>query len=219
MPRPVPAEKILLDGSDGRIETLLDLPANVRGIALVCHPHPLFGGTNNNKVVYTLAHTLRDLGYAALRPNFRGVGESEGTHDGGRAEMGDMLAVLAWAQSRWGQRLPIALSGFSFGGYIQTKVANHLAETGHPAHRLALVGLACGDAADGSRHYDTPTLPENGHALIIHGEEDDTVPLANVFNWARPQGLPVTVIPGTGHFFHARLTTLRGILEQSWTPL
>lgn len=219
MSRPAPTEKILLSGAAGHIDTLLDLPAEVRGIALVCHPHPLYGGANTNKVVHTLARTLRDLGYAALRPNFRGVGESDGTHDEGRGEVQDMLRVLAWAQSRWQPGLPIALAGFSFGGFIQTRVAHHLADAGSPAQRLALVGLACGNAADGSRDYPTPPLPAGGHALVIHGEEDDTVPLANVLDWARPQALPVTVIPGTGHFFHARLTVLRDLLLATWTPL
>ena len=107
-------ETALINGPDGQIELIIDTPAHVRGIALICHPHPLFHGSNTNKVAHTLARVFRDLGYAALRPNFRGVGKSVGEHDHGGAETEDMLAVISWAQSRWGG-MPLALGGFSFG--------------------------------------------------------------------------------------------------------
>ncbi|HRH73106.1 MAG TPA: CocE/NonD family hydrolase, partial [Zoogloea sp.] len=107
-------ENALINGPDGPIDLIIDTPDHVRGIALVCHPHPLFHGANTNKVAHTLARVFRDLGYAALRPNFRGVGKSVGEHDNGIAETEDMLSVISWAQSRWGG-LPLALGGFSFG--------------------------------------------------------------------------------------------------------
>ena len=208
-------ENALIRGHDGHIELLIDTPAQVRGIALVCHPHPLFHGSNTNKVAHTLARVFRDLGYAALRPNFRGVGKSEGSHDHGVAETDDMLAVISWAQSRWGG-MPLALGGFSFGGYVQTRVAARLADGITPAERIVLVGTAAGEVS-GARSY--PTLPVPDHSLVIHGEKDETVPLANVLAWAEPQELPVIVVPGADHFFHGRLHVIRKIIERRWSPL
>ena len=208
-------ETALINGPDGPIELIIDTPDQVRGIALICHPHPLFHGSNTNKVAHTLARVFRGLGYAALRPNFRGVGKSVGEHDHGGAETEDMLAVISWAQSRWGG-LPLALGGFSFGAYVQTRVAARLAESVAPAHRIVLVGTAAGYVT-GARSYTT--LPVPADALVIHGEKDETVPLANVMEWAEPQDLPVVVIPGADHFFHGRLHILRTVIERAWKPL
>ncbi len=213
-PRPLPTESALLRGPAGNIEVLIDAPETVRGIALVCHPHPLYGGANTNKVAHTLARSYRDLGYVAIRPNFRGVGQSEGVHDLGHGETEDMLSVISWAQSRWGG-MPLALGGFSFGGFVQTRVANRLAEDIAPPRQLILVGTAAGTAADGARHYDTPPVPKNLPTLLIHGELDDTVALANVLDWARPQELPVTVVPGADHFFHGKLHVIRDIIART----
>lgn len=218
MTRPLPTEKVLLHGPEGAIDALIDAPAEVRGIALVCHPHPLYGGTNTNKVAHTLARAFRDLGYATVRPNFRGVGASEGVHDHGAGETEDMLAIIAWAQSRWGF-LPLALGGFSFGGFVQTRVAARLADSMTPPRRLILVGMAAGTAADGARHYDTGPLPEGIPALVIHGELDETVALSNVLDWARPQTRPIIVIPGADHFFHGKLHVIRDIIAEAWAPL
>ncbi|KAI5913152.1 alpha/beta hydrolase [Thauera sp. 2A1] len=218
MSRPLPTESALLRGQAGNIEVLIDAPGEVRGIALVCHPHPLFGGANTNKVAHTLARSFRDLGYVAIRPNFRGVGKSEGAHDAGNGETEDMLSVISWAQSRWGVS-PLALGGFSFGGFVQTRVANRLADGIAPPRQLVLVGMAAGMAADGARHYDTPPVPKSIPTLIIHGENDETVALANVLDWARPQELPVTVVPGADHFFHARLHVIRDIIARNLPPL
>ena len=218
MSRPPPTEKALLRGSAGAIDVLIDAPAQVRGIALVCHPHPLFGGANTNKVAHTLARVFRDLGYAAIRPNFRGVGASEGSHDLGNGETEDMLSVLSWAQSRWGS-LPLALGGFSFGGFVQTRVAQQLAAGITPPGRIVLVGLAAGMAADGARQYDTGPLPKGIPTMVIHGENDETVDLANVLDWARPQEQPVIVIPGADHFFHGKLHVIRDLLVANWSPL
>ena len=142
MSRLAPPETLTVPGPAGAIEVTIDFPAEVHGIALVCHPHPLFGGANTNKVAHTLARTLRDLGYVALRPNFRGVGGSEGTHDEGIGETEDMLSLISRAQSRWGA-LPLVLAGFSFGGYVTVRVANHLADaTGASAAKARATSCA-----------------------------------------------------------------------------
>lgn len=213
MTRPAP-ERLLIDGPAGPIELAIDAPAELRYIALVCHPHPLFGGTLDNKVAQTLAKTLRDFGCAALRPNFRGVGRSAGTHDHGIAETEDMLAAIDYARGRWGD-LPVVLAGFSFGAYVQTRVGKRLAELGRPAKRLILVGTDAGFVT-GGRNYVTETVPAD--TVVIHGEMDSTVRLSNVMEWALPQELPVVVIPGADHFFHGRLHLIRGIVQRCWQP-
>ena len=205
-------EKIHFDGPAGTIELIVENPGAARGIALICHPHPLFGGTNGNKVVQTLARTFAQLGYVALRPNFRGIGASSGTHDDGQGETDDMLAVLAEAKRRYGD-LPVALAGFSFGAYVQTRVAEALAEAAHPAQRLVLVGTAAGHV-EGARKYATRAVASD--TIVIHGAVDKTVPLANVLAWAEPLNLPVIVIPGADHFFHRRLNIIRDIVTRAW---
>jgi alpha/beta superfamily hydrolase len=211
------SERVLLDGPAGKIETVIDLPAAGEsrdrlsdaacGVALIAHPHPLFGGSLDNKVVQTLARTFAELGYVALRPNFRGVGASVGEHDQGRGEAEDLLAILDYARTRFHSGAPV-LAGFSFGAYVQTLVARRVA----PA-RMALVGVAAGFVS-GGRSYTAEPVPAN--SIIIHGELDETVPLANVLAWARPQELPVIVVPGADHFFHRRLHLIKNIVKGSW---
>jgi hypothetical protein len=208
----LPAEHLLLDGPVGKIEITIENPGAPRGIALIAHPHPLFGGGNTNKVVQTLARTFNHLDYVALRPNFRGVGLSEGKHDEGRGEADDLLAVLAEAKCRYGN-LPVALAGFSFGAYVLTRVAEALREAGHPAQRLVLVGTAAG-FVEGARRYHAKAVPTD--TIVIHGSEDATVPLTNVIEWARPLELPVVVVPGADHFFHRRLHVIREIISRAW---
>lgn len=205
-------ERILIDGPVGKIDVIVENPGAPRGIAMIAHPHPLGGGANTNKVAYTLARTFVNLGYAAFRPNFRGVGGTEGVHDEGRGETEDLLAVLHEAKNRCGD-LPIALAGFSFGAYCQTRVAKRLAESGHPAQRLVLVGTAAG-FVEGTRQYDTEAVPAD--TIVIHGSADETVPLDNVLAWAQPMDLPVTVVAGADHFFHRRLHLLREIIQRAW---
>ncbi len=208
-----PSEQTLaIAGAAGAIETKIEYPSEPQGIALVCHPHPLFGGNNDNKVTHTLASTFVRLGYAVLRPNFRGVGASEGVHDNGRGEAEDMLAVLDEARRIFGE-LPVALAGFSFGAYVQTRVAQALNESGQPPERLVLVGTAAGHV-EGARSYPPRNVAKD--TLIIHGAADTTVPLANVLAWAEPQELPVIVIPGADHFFHRRLHIIRNIILHAW---
>ncbi|MHB8667059.1 MAG: alpha/beta hydrolase [Burkholderiales bacterium] len=210
-------EQLLLEGAAGRIECVIDLPASgsargrlddvPRGVALVAHPHPLFGGSLDNKVVQTLAKTFVELGYVALRPNFRGVGASAGEHDEGRGETDDLLAVLEYARMRFHAGAPV-LAGFSFGAYVQTRVARRV-----QPERMALVGVAAGFVS-GGRSYTAEQVPAD--SIIIHGELDQTVALANVLAWARPQELPVVVVPGADHFFHRRLHLIKSIVKGSW---
>jgi alpha/beta superfamily hydrolase len=212
-------EHVLLDGPAGRIEVFVEsaqAPAGTAptGIALIAHPHPLFGGTADNKVVTTLAKAFRELGCATLRPNFRGVGASEGAHDRGIAETDDLVAVHTYARRRFGD-LPVYLAGFSFGAYVTTRLAKRLQESGMAARRLVLVGTAAG-FIEGDRQYETEAVAPD--TIVIHGDRDETVPLANVLAWAGPLELPVTVIPGADHFFHRRLHLIRRIIQQAWHP-
>jgi alpha/beta superfamily hydrolase len=211
MPRA--SETVLVDGPAGPVQTMIDEPETLKGLALVAHPHPLLGGANNNKVVYTLAHGLCDFGYLALRPNFRGVGKSAGAHDHGAGETEDLLAVLDYASGRWAptHALPVLLAGYSFGAYVQTRVAKRMAEGDRPAEQLILVALAAGPV-EGNRNYQPEPVPRS--SVLIHGGRDTTVPLANVLAFAEPLDVPVTVIPGADHFFHGRLHIVREIIER-----
>ena len=207
-------ERVLLEGPAGAIEVFVEAPGAPAGIALIAHPHPLFGGSADNKVVTTLARVFRDLGCATLRPNFRGVGASAGEHGHGIAETGDLLAVHAYARTRFGAELPFHLGGFSFGAYVVTRLAKQLAEAGNPARRLVLVGTASG-FIEGLRRYETAAVPAD--TIVIHGANDETVPLANVLAWAEPLDLAVSVVPGTDHFFHRKLHVIRRIIDSQWT--
>lgn len=188
----------LVAGPAGKIECAVDFPASEpRGMALIAHPHPLFGGTLDNKVVQTLARAFVELGYTAWRPNFRGVGASEGSHDEGRGELEDLAAVIEYSKAQ----TPV-LAGFSFGAAVQARLAQRI-----KPQRMVLVGLAV-------KHLDAPPVPAD--TIVIHGEEDTTAPLADVLAWARPQDLPVVVVPGADHFFHRRLPILRAIIQNNW---
>jgi len=196
-----------LAGPAGNLECALDEPAAgtaLRGVAVLCHPHPLHGGTLDNKVVQTMARAFVQLGYRAVRFNFRGVGASQGVWDEGRGETEDALAMVAAQRD---PALPLVLGGFSFGGFVASQAARRLAADGAPAERLALVAPA-------ASRFDLAPVPAD--TLVIHGESDDVVPLAAVLDWARPQALPITVVPGAGHFFHGQLTLLRSILVGAW---
>ena len=195
-------------GDAGAIECNLDLPPDVppRGIALIAHPHPLYGGTMDNKVVQTLARAFLALGYASVRMNFRGVGSSGGTHDAGIGETDDMGRLHAHMRSLY-PGLPVAMAGFSFGTFVLSRLQQLLVAQEQPAERLILVGTAAGK-------WDLPDVPAN--TLLIHGEQDDTIPLADVLDWARPQDLPVVVIPGADHFFHRKLHHIKKLVIDNW---
>ena len=205
----VHTQRQMLSGPAGAIECALDAPAGaVRGVAVVCHPHPQHGGTLDNKVVQTLARAFVQLGWRSVRFNFRGVGASEGVWDDGRGEVDDALTVIA-AQKIDGRAPALLLAGFSFGGYVAAEVASRL-PAAERAQRLVLVGPS-------TQKQVMPAVPAD--TVVIHGETDDVVPLTATLDWARPQALPVIVFPGVGHFFHGQLGLLkRVVLQQLQAP-
>ena len=208
--------KLLVEGTAGAIEVAVDAPEGPpRGLALVAHPHPLFGGTLDNKVAQTLARAWLQLGFVAVRPNFRGVGATAGVFDHGVGETADLLAVfddfipqVAQQAGLEREALPLALAGFSFGAAVAARCALALQQRGATLQHLTLVGTAV-------TRFDVPQIkpinapPLAQRVLVLHGEQDDVVPLADVLDWARPQQLPVVVFPGAGHFFHGLLLPLR----------
>lgn len=203
-------ERRPVQGPAGAIECAFDAPATgsaQQGVAVLCHPHPQQGGTMDNKVVVTLARTFVQLGWRSVRFNYRGVGASAGQWDEGRGEVDDAMAVIA-AERQPGE--PLVLGGFSFGGFVAAQAAARLAAAGaeQRAARLVLVAPAAG-------HFALAPVPPD--TLVVHGEADDVVPLAAVLAWARPQGLPITLVPGTGHFFHGRLTLLKQIVSSAFS--
>jgi len=198
-------QKLRLEGAAGVIEAQRDLPADgvpSRGVAVIAHPHPLFGGTMDNKVVQTLARAFVASGWTAVRFNFRGVGESAGVHDEGRGEADDYRAVVAQVAPSG----PLAIAGFSFGGFVAIQASQTLWNEREVA-KLTLVGASVARVVP-------PSLPEDARdrTLVVHGEADDTVALSAVMDWARPQSLPVTVVPGGGHFFHGQLPLLKNLV-------
>jgi uncharacterized protein len=200
-------ERLRLDGPAGVIEALRDEPQLApgtapRGVALIAHPHPLFGGTMDNKVVQTLARAFVQCGWRAVRFNFRGVGATEGAHDEGRGEAQDFLAVVQQCAPEG----VLALAGFSFGSFVMSQALQALWPA-RTIEKLVFVGTA-------ASRFSVATLPAELHdrTLVVHGEHDDTVPLSAVMDWARPQVLPVTVIPGGSHFFHGQLPLLKNLV-------
>jgi alpha/beta superfamily hydrolase len=197
-------QSFTLQGGAGPIEALRDVPPEgaVRGTVVIAHPHPLFGGTMQNKVVQTLARAFVQCGWQAVRFNFRGVGASAGVYDEGRGEAADMLSVVAQVAPQGS----LALAGFSFGAFVTSHVAQAL-HAQRSLDKLVLVGTAA------SRFSVAPVAPEwHERTLVLHGEQDDTVALSSVMDWARPQTLPVTVIPGVEHFFHGQLPLLKSLV-------
>ena len=196
-------QRSAVDGPAGSLECAIDLPdgALPRGVAVLCHPHPQHGGTMDNKVVQTLARALVQLGYTSVRFNFRGAGASQGAWDEGRGEIDDAMAVIGAHRQA---ALPLVLGGFSFGAYVASQAALRL---GDAVERLVLIGPAV-------KNFDVAPVPAD--TVLIHGEQDDVVALGDVFDWARPQSLPVTVLPGAGHFFHGKLSVLKQIVIGAW---
>jgi len=201
-------ESVTITGPAGALQCAVDHPAaapggTALGCAVFCHPHPLFGGTMDNKVIVTLARAFVQMGYVAVRFNFRGVGGSAGAWDEGRGEIDDALAVVD-ALRRPG---PLVLGGFSFGGYVASQAAARLAALGRRATRLVLVAPA-------AKNFELADVPAD--TLVVHGAADDVVPLAAVLEWAGTQSLPVAVIPGAGHFFHGQITLLKHLVLRAW---
>lgn len=204
-----PVQKFGIDGPAGYLEGMAHLPQGApRAIAVVAHPLPTMGGTMENKVAVTLAKTCAEIGCVALRFNFRGVGASAGEFSGGDGEEQDMVAVAHYARELFGEELPLLLAGFSFGGYVAARTAQKIA----PQH-LVLAAPAVGRFAPstGLRTGMPAVAPDT---LVVHGELDEVVPLTDALDWARPQHLPIVVLPDAGHFFHGRLTQLRDIVKR-----
>ena len=207
-------ERFLIEGPAGPIEVARDTPSSGHaGTLLIPHPHPLFQGTMDNKVVQTLARAALQKGWTAVRFNFRGVGKSGGTYGGGDGELEDWLAVRAQLASTGA----LAIAGFSFGAFVTCRALTTLATEGlsggQDIQHAVLVGTAVS-------RFDVPAIPSVLHerTLVIHGEADDTVLLADVMSWARPQYLPVSVVPDVGHFFHGQLPLLKYIVARHLSP-
>ena len=201
------AERLTLAGPAGGLESLIETPvsgaasqsAPVNVFAVVCHPHPQFGGTLDNKVVHTLARAFNQLGAPTIRFNFRGVGTSAGTYDDGRGEIQDALAVIAWGRERW-PGAALWLGGFSFGGSVAVWAAGEAA----PARLVAVAPGITKISVTGAAPPECPWL-------IVQGDADEVVPPQAVLAWSHtlkpaPQ---VVVLAGAGHFFHGRINDLR----------
>jgi uncharacterized protein len=207
--KPPQAERTSLPGPAGPLQALIETPVvegqglqPVSAFAVVCHPHPLYGGTLDNKVVYTVARALEQLGAPAIRFNFRGVGASAGSYDAGRGETADALAVVAYGRRRW-PNAALWLAGFSFGGAVAVRAAGEAGPQRLIAVAPGLTTISVSDAAP-------PACPW----LIVHGDADEVVPLEAVRAWAdtlspAPQ---MRVLPGASHFFHGRLNELRDVV-------
>lgn len=200
-------KKFHVPGPAGRLECALDLPEMApAGIALLAHPHPLYGGTMDNKVVQMMARAFIGLNYVSVRVNFRGVGSSQGVHAEGIGEAEDMAVVLEQVKKQY-PGLPVMLGGYSFGTYVQSLLHKRLVSEGNPPERMVLVSLTAGKWAIDS-------VPKN--TLLIHGEMDEIIPLSDLFQWARPQDLPVVVVTGGDHLFNRKLHHIREIIEEMW---
>lgn len=195
--------KIFLKGPEGKLEALITLaePGNV--VAVICHPHPLFGGTMNNKVIYSIARALKDLGIITIRFNFRGVEKSEGAYAEGIGESEDLVAILDWLTSLKPDN-KIWLAGFSFGAYVATRVANH-------ANVDQLITVAPAVESFNFKALSHPACPW----LVIQGDQDEIVNPQLVYDWVKqlnPQP-ELTIIPEAGHFFHGKLVELKTALK------
>jgi len=208
-----PTRRESFPGPAGALEVLIDTPMDTpTGIAVVAHPHPSQGGTAEHKIPQVLARVLQAHGFVVARPNYRGVGASEGDYDGGPGEAQDVLAVVRQLRAQYPD-LTLALAGFSFGAYVLTLGVEELKAAGEVITHLILSGMPHGQLSE-TLAYETPAVAEVAPgALVVHGERDERVPLVNVFEWARPQELPVVVIPGAGHFFTGKLPALRTVVE------
>jgi len=206
---PPQAERLLLAGPAGPLEALIEPPpgenaASPPAFGVICHPHPLYGGTLDNKVVWTLARAFQQLGAPTIRFNFRGIGASAGTHDNGRGEVGDAAAAIAAGAERW-PHAALWLAGFSFGGVVALRAA----AVARPACLVTVApGITKSDVSDVPR----PECPW----LIVQGDADDVVPEQAVSAWALTlsPAPELLVMPGAGHYFHGRINELRdGIVE------
>jgi alpha/beta superfamily hydrolase len=210
-----------IEGAAGVIEIAYSIPAHPVAVAVVAHPHPLFGGTMDNKVVTTVAKAFTDAGAAAFRFNFRGVGESEGRHDEGRGETDDLLEVAAHAARAVGE-LPLWIAGFSFGGGVALRASGRVG-----FERLVLVAPAfrrvTGHGLGEPPDPNDSALGEPGrhtatNTIIVHGDKDETTILADSLAWGAMRDVPVLVVPGADHFFHRKLHVIRDVVGRLVRP-
>lgn len=187
--------KLRIPAAAGKLETVIDDPEGERrGLLLVAHPHPLHGGTLDNKVVTTLAKAANEAGWVSVRPNFRGVGMSDGKYDAGKGETDDLLAVARFVETNY-PNLPWALAGFSFGAFVQHRLRQQL-----DARRLILVAPAV-------TLYEFDPVPSD--SVVIFGDADELIPSTAMRAWAEQQQLTMKIIPDAGHFFHGKLRELK----------
>jgi alpha/beta superfamily hydrolase len=206
MAKPPRAEKLFVDGPAGRLESILERPAELDpiGKVVVCHPHPQYGGTMQNKVAHTLARAFVYAGFTTLRFNFRGTGQSDGEYDHGDGELDDAVAAMNWLRHRESQ-LPFWLAGFSFGAAIAIRAA-----VATPVDGLVSVAPAISSfASDLEAQPDCPWL-------IVQGDKDELVDVDETVEWidSLSPGPELLIIPGAEHFFHGRLIELRGVVVE-----
>jgi alpha/beta superfamily hydrolase len=202
---------LFIDGPDGPLEALhLDTPEAI-GVALICHPHPLFAGTMQNKVVATLQRIARDAGYATLRFNFRGVGQSAGSYAEGRGEIDDALAAARWLGERH-PGLPLTLMGFSFGSCVAGNAAARLEGQGVALRHLFMLAPPVERFA--------VELPRQCPITVVQPEDDEVVTPARVYAWSESLALPHELlrVPGCSHFFHGKLIELKDLLQPRLAP-
>ncbi len=200
-------KRVVVDGVVGKLEIKINKPPHVyaaKGCMVVAHPHPMHGGTMDNKVIHTLARASLAADHVALRFNFRGVGSSEGVFDNGIGETDDMVKVVEYAVDTLKYE-NIVLAGFSFGAVVAARVAMIKQCKGLILIAPAVDKYAIGEMSD--------------NLLVVHGDQDDLVPLSSVLSWAEPQKIPITVFPGTGHFFHGMLLPLQNLVKRSLVAL
>ena len=212
---PAGTTRTLVAGAAGRIEVAANIPLNAHAVAVIAHPHPLFGGTMDNKVVTTLAKAFTDAGIAAFRFNFRGIGATEGKHDEGRGEADDMVLVVEHARAQV-SHVPLYLAGFSLGGAVATRASERVEFKQlvlvAPGFRRITEHGNMGEAPDpNDPNLGSPGRHDATNTVVIHGDLDDTVPLSDSISWATPREVPVAVVPGGEHFFHRKLHVLREI--------
>ncbi len=216
------AHRACIDGAAGAIEIAYAIPERPTTIAVIAHPHPLYGGTMDNKVVTTVARAFRDAGAATFRFNFRGVGKSEGAHDEGRGETDDLLEVAAHAARAVGE-LPLSLAGFSFGGGVALRASN-LADFAQlvlvaPAFRR-ITGHGLGEPPDpNDPSLGPPGRHTSANTIVVHGDRDETTVLADSLGWGAVRDVPVLVVPGADHFFHRKLHVIRDVVGRLVRPV
>ena len=198
---------VFIDGPEGQLEALYQDVSDAKGIALICHPNPIQGGTMLNKVVSTLQRTARDAGLITLRFNYRGVGASAGTSVAGPGEIEDAVAAAKWLREQQPD-LPLTLFGFSFGGYVAANLGGRLETAGEPLKHLFLI------AAAASRLQDQSVLPQNCPLTVIQPENDEVIDPAMVYAWSAALSRPheLLKVAECGHFFHGKLTDLKDLV-------